>query len=600
VSRTVTPVLTAVADRTAGTRAFIGRRRVLADGAVVILVALILGAPAVFTHDGFMADFTNHLWLVWVQQIAISHHLLPTYFISAPQVGVFYPVFEFYGGTLYAVTGALAALLGGHVTVAYVATMLLSVAAAYGGLLWLARQLGVRSWPAHAPAIAFVTSAYYVSNLYGRGAWTEFVGTSAIPLLVASGLKLARARTTELAPASLFVAAAVVFLGSHNVTLLLGSLVMIAIGLPLWWAVGISPRELPGRRLAMLGGLFLLAAGVNAWFLLPDFVHASDVKVTTQSLLSWETTGFFNAPGVLFDPLRSVPSGSSSPGLFVQVPDWFLLWVLATATSWGTLRRGLRRSGAVIAAVLLALLALIMIAPLWNALPRTLREVQFPYRLNTYVVLCVAGLVLFGVLAAQQGSVGARRGRLLRPALAGVIAVSVALCVWQLWVPQTEAPFSYRNRSAVFVSTHITPHTWYDNSYLDASARIIYTGDRVVLIDPALITSDHVSLTVTPPPGTAPFAINIAGGPYAVRVSGGIVAVGRTPQGYVVARRRSTVSGPVRITLGTAGGAISVGRAISLVSLVSLLVLLVARLCSIVLARRRARRTARPPSALPR
>lgn len=541
---------------------------------MVILVALILGAPALFTHDGFMRDFTNHLWLVWVQQTAISHHLLPTYFISAPQVGVFYPVYEFYGGTLYAATGALAALLGGHVTVAYVATMLLSVAAAYGGLLWLARQLGVRSWPAHAPAIVFVTSAYYVSNLYGRGAWPECVATSAIPLLVASGLRLARAPRTELVPASLFVVAAVVFLGSHNVTLLLGSLAMIAIGLLLCWALRISPRDLSARRLVVLGGLLALAAGVNAWFLVPNVVHASDVQVSAQSLFSWKATGEFNAPGVLFNPLRSVPSASTSPGLFVQIPDWFLLWVLAVGTAWGGVRRPLRRSGAAIAAVLLALLALLMIAPLWDALPRTLRDVQFPYRLNTYVVLCVAGLVLFGVLAVQERSIGARWGQLVRLGLAGAIAVSVGLCVWQLWTPQTEGPLSYRNRSAVFVSTHITPHSWYDESYTDASAPIVYTGDRSLYIDPSAIGSDHLSLMVTPPPGTAPFTTNIAGGPYAVRVSGGIVPVGRSPGGTVVARRRATVSGPVRITLSVAGGAIAAGKVVSAISLLVLLGLL--------------------------
>ncbi len=564
----------AVADETAATRASAGRQRHFVDAAVVILAALILGSPAVFTHDGFMSDFTNHLWLVWVQQSAISHHLLPTYFISAPQVGVFYPVFEFYGGTLYAVTGALATLLAGHVTVAYVATMLLSVAAAYGGLLWLARQLGVRSWLAHAPAIVFVTSAYYVSNLYGRGAWTELVATSAIPLLVASGLRVVRSREIEIVPAFLFVVAAVVFTGSHNVTLLLGSLVMIALGVLLFWALGVSVRDLPGRRLALLGGLFVLAAGVNAWFLLPNFLHASDVQVSAQIPYSWKTTGIFNTPGVLFNPLRAVPSASSSPALFVQMPDWFLVWILAAAMLWRGARRSLRRSAAVIAAALLVLLALVMIAPLWNALPRTLREVQFPYRLDTYVVLCVAGLVLVGVIAIQ-GSSGAHRARLMRPALAGAIAISVALCAWQLWVPNTEPSFAYRDRSAVFVSTHVTPHTWYDDSYTDASARVVYTGDRMVYIAPAAITGDHVSVTITPPPGTAPFATNIAGGPYAVRVSGGIAPVGRTPAGLVVARRRSTVNGPVRVSLTTATGAISVGRVISLISLLTVLGLLV-------------------------
>jgi hypothetical protein len=36
-----------------------------------------------------------------------------------------------------------------------------------------------------APALAVVTSAYYVTDLYGRGAWPEFMATSAMAPLLA-------------------------------------------------------------------------------------------------------------------------------------------------------------------------------------------------------------------------------------------------------------------------------------------------------------------------------------------------------------------------------------------------------------------------------
>lgn len=101
-----------------------------------------------------------------------------------------------------------------------------------------------------------------------------------------------------------------------------------------------------------------------------------------------------------------------------------------------------------------------MIGPLWDLMPRTLREVQLPYRLNTFVALCTAGLVLIGVLAVQNTNNAHRRGLLSR-ALAGAIAISIALCVWQLWVPNTHGDVSYADRSGVFLSTHSTPRTWY-------------------------------------------------------------------------------------------------------------------------------------------
>lgn len=61
-----------------------GRRR---DAAVVVLAAAIIGLPALLARDGFMYDYTNHLWLVFVQGRAIALHGLPTYFLNAPGAG---------------------------------------------------------------------------------------------------------------------------------------------------------------------------------------------------------------------------------------------------------------------------------------------------------------------------------------------------------------------------------------------------------------------------------------------------------------------------------------------------------------------------------
>jgi hypothetical protein len=108
----------------------------------------------------------------------------------------FDPFFAFYGGTLYAVVGALAVVVAGQVIAGYVISVLLAIVAGYGGCLWLARQLGASTWRAHALAITFVSSAYYITNVYGRGAGPEFVAVSVIPLLAASGLA-ARTRATR-------------------------------------------------------------------------------------------------------------------------------------------------------------------------------------------------------------------------------------------------------------------------------------------------------------------------------------------------------------------------------------------------------------------
>src|SRR5271165_2469283 len=171
------------------------------DLAIATLAVLLIASPLLFTSDGFAPDFTNAIWLAGYQQHVIAAHLHPTLFLQTQTVnaetgagGVFYPLFAFYGGTLLAITGALAVVLGGSTILAFTLLTLAAIAAAYGGLFWLARQLGVRGLLAHAPALVFVTSAYYVTNLYGRGAWAEFMAVSVLPLVLAASLRLVRGR----------------------------------------------------------------------------------------------------------------------------------------------------------------------------------------------------------------------------------------------------------------------------------------------------------------------------------------------------------------------------------------------------------------------
>src|SRR5262249_42306499 len=150
-------------------------------------------------------DFTNHLWLVWVAGKAFVQAGHPTYFINTTTQGVFNPWFAFYGGTLYMITGAISELLGGHPVIAYVGVTMLAIAGCYLGTLCPARQFGLRGWIAHAPALAVVTSAYYITNLYGRGAWPEFVAVSSIPPLIASGVWLTRSPAWRPWPVLAFV-----------------------------------------------------------------------------------------------------------------------------------------------------------------------------------------------------------------------------------------------------------------------------------------------------------------------------------------------------------------------------------------------------------
>jgi hypothetical protein len=568
----------------------------LIDVAIATLAVLLIASPLLFTSDGFAPDFTNAIWLAGYQQHVIAAHLHPTLFLQTQQ-GVFSPLFAFYGGTLFALTGALAALLGGSTILAFEAVTLAAIAAAYGGLFWLARQLGVKGVLAHAPALVFVTSAYYITDLYGKGAWAEFVAVSMLPLVLAASLRLVRGRLS-VGPVACLVAASALFSGSHNITLLWGSTLAL-VALAVYWLLSGRSRELPWRRMLAVASLIALGVGLNGWFLLPDVRYAT---IVSSESVPWSLTGFFNTFGVIFDPLRTVPSESTTPALYVQAPVLALAWgLLALPFVWR--ERRLRAGVATGLVVLAGLLVLIMSSGAWSLLPNLFQRIQFAYRLQTYVTLACAALVLVGALAltrrAQSGR-ATRSDRGLKLGLGLAVAFALALSVWQLWVPNThthayEPHFSsYANRAdALSGPTTLLPKSWYaENAYGDHSLPIIATTEKFTFY-PAAVEDDRLTGPVPLPPGLQPFATNIAGGPYLVHVGGGVRILGRTEEGNLVLKRTTDGSQPVPVELRAQLSApVVLGRITTAASAALLLAL-----AGTAAVRRRRRRSAAHPSA---
>ncbi len=566
--------------------------------AIATLAVLLIASPMLFTHDGFAPEFTTAIWLVGYQQHAIATYLHPTLFLQTQQVGIFDPLFAFYGATLFALTGALAAILGGATAgpstiFAFEAVTLAAIAAAYGGLFWLARQLGVRGALAHAPALVFVTSAYYVTNLYGRGDWEEFMAVSALPLLMAASLRLVRGGW-RVGPAACLVAASVVFSGSHNITLLWGTTLAV-LALALYWLLSGFPRTLPWRRMAAVAGLISLGLCLNGWFLLPDVSYAHDTLISGELEL-WSTTAFFNTFGVIFDPLRTVPIGSTTPALYVQAPVLALAWgLLALPLVWR--ERRLRAGAATALVVLIGLLAVIMSQAVFLLLPRLFQQVQFAFRLQTYVALACSGLVMLGALALTRRAQSARATRtdhLLTLGLGLAVAFGVALGGWQLWAPNTHIPpNSYDDRAeALRGPPAVVPKSFFlGDAFGDRNLPVLTTTTSGTF-EAASVKDDRLAGVSRLPAGGQPFATNIAGGPNLVHVGGGVRVVGRTAEGDLVLQRAASGSRPVPFELSARRSApVLLGRIVTGASAALLLALALA-----ATVRRGRRRSAARPS----
>jgi hypothetical protein len=603
----------------------------LLDLLAATVAVLMVAAPLLFTNSGFALDFTNHLWLSWIAGKAFIQLGHPTYFVNTSNTGVFYPHFAFYGGTLYVITGVLGELMGGHPILSYVLITTLAIAGAYGGMLWLGRQLGLSRWLSHMPALVVITSAYFVSDLYGRGAWTEVVATSAIPPMLASALHLTRAPRWQPLPVLAFIASTVIFTGSHNITLLCGT-TAIAVSLGVLWIAMGRPRNLPYRRLGAVLALGFVSLLVSAWFLIPNLSYAKDVRASLETALGSEGYASYRAyiapilvfdpPGVLFNPLRSVPKGSTVPALYVQIPEWFLIWALLagwllllrppssraaprrgppdrarrrsggraraaaaargpsqSASASSVTRTALLRAWIAFAALLASLLLMIMINKFWTIVPFPYAALQFPFRLNTYVFYMVSALVLIGALALQRASANGlmvRTTKRLRVGLIVVCAISIALCIWQEWVPNTLYTQSYKQRGASLSSVNTAPHSWYDTgSFNDSKSPLVpVSPNRVLVFNPQQVHGDRFSGWVNVPPGMEPIQTNIAGGPYLVHISG-LTRVGDNETGFAVVRRSKNGSGPVHVVIETNHSArIVFGWVLSILATVIILVVL--------------------------
>lgn len=556
------------------------------DVLIAAAAVVVMAGPILFTNRPLPPEFTNDIWLGLVVSHTLPNGLPPTFFLNtntADTSGVFNPVFAFYGGPLFALFGLLTDILGHSVLAALDVLVILAFSAAYGGAAWISRQCGLRGRLPHIPAIVVVSAPYFLTDLYGRGDLAEFVALSIIPLLVASTVHLVRAKSWTPGPTLLLILSVIVFTGSHNISLLWGTLVG-AVALVVLAAVS-RLRNLPIRRLGAVAGLIILAVMVNGWYLLPDLRLGGSTTVAKASVSVVCT--FFDTPGLLFNPLRAVPSQSTTVALYVQAPVWFLGWSTVCGI-WIWAKHSLaklRKWWTALAFLLAALLLLIIETPLWSLVPPALQVIQFLYRLNGYVLLLTAALVLVSLLAVQHELGGTKRwtfAHALVVMLVGVTAISVGLGLWQEWVPESCAWVGQSctaNRSSELTTFHVLPGTWNaGNNYTDTTAPVVQvSAGRSFAFSPDLVDAQGGSLvaTVDPPGGTQPFLTNIMAGPELVTIGGGIERVGRSQIGMVVVRRVEPGDGPIRVVIQTADGpSIRLGRWLSLAGLIGVGVLL--------------------------
>lgn len=549
-------------------------------GVAILIAVAVLLAPMYLTSRDFGEDWGNHLWLLWVQGLTIRDMHEPSVFLHADPLGVFLPFYGMYGGTLYAIGGGISAALGTHPIVSYIGMWALVVVMAYGGLLWLSLLSGLRGARAHAAPVMYVTSAYFITDMYTRGVLPELIATSALCVVLAATVHLVRAPRVRFLPAAAFVGAVVLFTGSHNISLAWGAVFAAALGVTVLIALPRHGRELPAPRLLMLAGLALLAIGVNAWFLLPDLFYSSRtlIAASVSNGLEPKTFDAFGRLSVLLNPVRYSPQDVTRyDATYTQLPVFVLVWLLvAIPLAWRRERtRAWHWLTLGVTAIFGALVVLMLARTLWEHLPKFLVYVQFGYRLETYALLCISLLLI----AALRVSPAVPNSRRLHAALAVVLVYGAGLAVWQIWTAPVSAYAP--DRSEIFASgRYLVPPTWYSPAfYRDNSAPAVAVAPgRSIRFAPATVHDDRLRATVTRPRGPQPFSTNIAAGTYLIDVHG-LKPVGHTPTpqyadagaGLMVLQREAGSHSANQLEISPRkAGPLVIGRWISVASILAL------------------------------
>jgi hypothetical protein len=571
-----------------------------------LLVALF-ALPFILRQNSWW-EWTNAYWLLERQTEHVKDHGVPTLFLNH-LAGAFDPFFVYYAGFTLSVLAYPAALLGTWPV--FAGSVVLSMVAGYLGIWWTARNLGLSAQMAVLPGLVFATTPYVLNQIYGRGAWAEMVASNAIPVMLGAITALLwHPERRRGLPTAALVASTALIVGTHNVSVLMGAVIvplLVLCLLPLR-----RPEHGPLRpALLRIGVALALGAGLTAAWLLPNLWFGPQTMLAQGSIndaLFKVTVGQLHLSNVLM-PWPSLPAQLKDRWVYLQPPVLAMAWA-AVALAWVVLlRRGAVRrtmwSAAGLTAVTVGLLTLITHPLWWLHFPRLVRAVQLPYRLLPYVAMAVALAVVLG-LAALRGP--ARRW--MTGALIVVVAVQAIGGVSLVIVSKAASPLSGAVVKHEQVRAGQEPPSFYNSaSLVQYQFRVAYKPSGTapnrkptsVAPEGSFITADSGRLKDTGRAGDA-LLVPVVWSPF-VRVTGDARIAGRSNEGLSVLEvTRTNADGRWSAKVEAAHPwQLVAGRAISALSAV-ILAALAAMAASRWARRRRDRRRAVPdrPAAAPR
>jgi hypothetical protein len=564
------------------------------------LVVALLVLPFVLRQNSWF-EWSNPYWFLQRQTEHVAATGRPTLFLHLDS-GAFYPWFVYYAGPVTALLAYPAVVLGPWTTFV-LATVAVTVAG-YLGVWWTGRNLGLSRRLAVLPALTFAAAPYVVCEIYGRAAWPELGAIDAAAVLL-GGLTalMMRPDGRRVGALAAVTGATAVIAGTHNLTLMLAAIIL---PLTLLALLPLRPPDAAplGRAVLRAGAATALGLGLTAAWLLPNLWYGHDTTIA-QAFVSdgilTENFGGVTSFSNLLAPWPRIPSQIPGREVYPQAPALVLAWVvvmLAVVLVRRTPPRRVTAASAALVALAAGLIVLVANPTWWLHFPTTLRMIEYPFRLLTFVALLVALAAAVGLRHLPAG--GRARG-LATGTLALAVAVQLAGALYIAFhseggtttrgipapradeVTVDEPPSAFGDRTA-FTSYQF-------RVMRKPTVRGRLNQDASLTIEDPL-TSDTAQLQGRAPVGTL-VLLPIAWSPF-LHISGGASLAGRDADGTAVLRVDAADADGNWTAEASAATPwpLAVGRVISVVSLLIVLGLGVSELL-----RWRRRRGATPPGA---
>jgi hypothetical protein len=415
-------------------RSLTGSFLLVGDWAWLWLIALAPLVLLLLPGHEFGVDWASHAWLTSYFGEFFRHHFSFPEVLNTNQLsGMPQPVF--YGFLLYPILGVISAITGAEIAIriAVLAVLLLQSRQVFRLVFQVSNDR----------ALSLVTTAvicwstYALTNLYNRGALNELFAVALLTSAVCAFTRFILLAPEQRNPVVLlngflfFVLAA----GAHPITALFGGLFLAFVVAALFLIARGRMRMMRWFALGALGTALILGPWIYVVLKFNSSLTVSE---------KWAKIAYFSrnidsvSSRLMPFPYDARMAGNAglprymSPYLDAQITSGLLILAMVlTARVFWKCRQGFRGNGrgvgivAVCWMVFLLLFALSVTPSLGLAMPSIFKNLQFAYRLVSYLNLCLL-VIIIGALATVPASA---EGLLSRSAkrwlLSGTLAVAM-------------------------------------------------------------------------------------------------------------------------------------------------------------------------------